>query len=79
MPVCGFCGTTARSAHMKPTVSLAVWCNASAIVYGASIAETAATGKARILVSAEEVVAKSPAMVEIIGGVLREECLQLYA
>jgi len=59
--------------------ALAVWANVTTIVYGASIEETAAMGKARILVSAREVVAKSPALVEVIGGVLREECLALYA
>ena len=59
--------------------SLAVWSNVSAIVYGASIAETAAMGKARILLSADEVVAKSPATAEVIGGILRDECLHLYA
>ena len=58
--------------------SLAVWANLTTIVYGASIAETAALGKARIRVNAADIVAKSPVMVEVIGGVLREECLALY-
>ncbi len=58
--------------------SLAVWANVSAIVYGASIEQTAARGKARILVSAREIVAKSPATVEVIAGVLEDECLSLY-
>jgi tRNA(Arg) A34 adenosine deaminase TadA len=39
--------------------SLAVWANVSAIVFGASIETTAAKGKARILVPAREIVAKS--------------------
>ena len=59
--------------------SLAVWANLSAIVYGISIQETAALGKARILIGAEEVVAKSPVRMEVIGGVLKEECRRLYA
>ncbi|MHB0870081.1 MAG: nucleoside deaminase [Chloroflexota bacterium] len=58
--------------------SLAVWCNVSAIVYGASVEETAAMGKERILIGAREVVASSPVRMEVIGGVLREECLSLY-
>ncbi|MCL4561033.1 MAG: nucleoside deaminase [Chloroflexi bacterium] len=58
--------------------SLAVWANVTAIVYGASIEETAALGKSRIRVSAGEIVARSSVMVEVIGGVLREECLALY-
>ena len=59
--------------------SLAVWANLTTIVYGISIQETAQMGKARILVSAKEIVEKSPVMLEVIGGVLRDECEQLYA
>ncbi|NMB56190.1 MAG: nucleoside deaminase [Leptolinea sp.] len=58
--------------------SLAVWANVSAIVYGASIEETAAQGKSRILVPSREIVEKSPVQIEIIPGVLREEALALY-
>jgi tRNA(Arg) A34 adenosine deaminase TadA len=58
--------------------SLAVWANVSTIVYGASIEETAKMGKARIGVSAKEIVEKSPVQIEIIPGVLRDECLALY-
>jgi tRNA(adenine34) deaminase len=57
--------------------SLAAWANVSAIVYGASIQETARLGKIRIHVSATEIAEKAPGMIEIIGGVLREECLAL--
>jgi tRNA(adenine34) deaminase len=59
--------------------SLAVWANLTAIVYGASIKETANLGKLRILIPAQEVVDKAPAFIEAIGGILREECLVLYA
>jgi tRNA(Arg) A34 adenosine deaminase TadA len=58
--------------------SLAVWTNLTTIVYGASMAEMAQLGKARIHVNASDIVVKSPVMIEIIGGVLREECLALY-
>ncbi len=58
--------------------SLAVWANLTSIVYGASIEETARLGKARILVSAKEIAERSPVMVEVIEGVLGEECLALY-
>ena len=58
--------------------SLAVWANISAIVFGASAAETAVRGKLRILVSAREIVAKSPARIEIFSGVRHQECLDLY-
>jgi len=59
--------------------SLAVWANLTSIVFGVSIAETAHMGKARIRVSAQEIVAQSPALVEVIGGVLQDECAALYA
>jgi tRNA(adenine34) deaminase len=59
--------------------SLAVWANLTTIVYGVSIDETAILGKARIRISAKEVIERGSAMLEVIGGVLREECLSLYA
>ncbi len=59
--------------------SLAIWANLTTIVYGASIEETARPGKARIGVSAADISAKSPVMIEVIGGVLCEECLALYS
>ena len=58
--------------------SLAVWANLTSFVYGASIEETARLGKASIHISADEIVEKSPVMMEIIGSVLRDECLALY-
>jgi tRNA(Arg) A34 adenosine deaminase TadA len=58
--------------------SLAVWSNVTTVVFGASIADTAALGKARIEVPAQELVDRSPATIEVIGGWLQEECLALY-
>jgi tRNA(adenine34) deaminase len=58
---------------------LAVWANLTTIVYGASIEETAQLGKQRIRVSAQEIIAQGPVMIEVIGGVLRDQCLALYA
>jgi tRNA(adenine34) deaminase len=58
--------------------SLAVWANLTTIVYGAAIEETAQLGTMRSLGSTNAIVAKSPAMIEVIGGVLREECLALW-
>ena len=58
--------------------SLAVWANLTTIVYGVSIEETARLGKSRILVSSREIVERSPVMIEVIGGVLKEECRSLY-
>ena len=58
--------------------ALAVWANVTSIVYGASIQDTARLDKSRILVGAREIVEKSPAMIEVIGGILERECLALY-
>ncbi len=58
--------------------SLAVWANLTTIVYGASIEETARLGNSRIRISVNEIVEKSPAMIEVIGGVLHDRCLSLY-
>ncbi|MBI9049122.1 MAG: nucleoside deaminase [Anaerolineaceae bacterium] len=59
--------------------SLAVWANLSSIVYGVSIQETVQLGKSRIEVSAQEIIERSPLMIEVIGDVLKEECKSLYA
>jgi hypothetical protein len=48
------------------------------IVYGASIALTAARGKSRILVSVEQIIQNSPVRIELIPGVLQNECMALY-
>ncbi len=58
--------------------SLVVWANLTTIVFGASIEETRALGKSRIAISAREIIEKSPALVEVLEGVLRDECLSLY-
>jgi tRNA(Arg) A34 adenosine deaminase TadA len=57
--------------------SLAVWANVTTIAYGASIEETSRLGKSRIHISAKELIDKSPAMIEVIGNVLENECLRL--
>jgi tRNA(Arg) A34 adenosine deaminase TadA len=58
--------------------SLAVWANLTTVVYGASIATTARLGKRRITVDVAEIAAHSPTLLEIIPGVLEEQCLDLY-
>jgi tRNA(adenine34) deaminase len=57
---------------------LAVWAGLTTLMYGSSIVDTAAMGRTRILVGADEIAAAAPRVVEVIGGVLREECDQLY-
>ncbi len=58
---------------------LAVWAGVTTIVFGSSIAATAAMGRSRILVTAGEIAERAPRVLEVIGGVLREECDPLYA
>jgi guanine deaminase len=56
----------------------AVWANVTTIVFGASIEQTVRLGKSRIQVSAGEIVGRSPGWTEVIGGVMAEECLEVY-
>lgn len=58
---------------------LAVWANVTTIIYGSSIADTAAMGRTRIMVGAAEIAERSPTVLEVMGGVLKEECDRLYA
>lgn len=58
--------------------ALAVWANVTTIVFGASIEETAQLGKERIQVSAVDIVERSPGWTEVIGGVMADECQELY-
>jgi tRNA(Arg) A34 adenosine deaminase TadA len=58
--------------------ALAVWANVTTIVFGASIEATAARGKTRILVPARDIIARGPAMIEVVPGILAPECLALY-
>jgi tRNA(Arg) A34 adenosine deaminase TadA len=57
---------------------LAVWAGVTTMMYGSSIEDTAAMGRSRILVSATEIAGRSPRVMEVIGGLLREECDALY-
>lgn len=57
---------------------LAVWSGVTTIMYGSSIAETAAMGRSRILISVDEMAAHSPRVVDVVGGVLRDETAPLY-
>jgi tRNA(adenine34) deaminase len=58
--------------------SLAVWANLTTIVYGVSIEEIANLEESGTHVSAKEIIEQSPVMIEVIGGVLRDECRSLY-
>jgi tRNA(Arg) A34 adenosine deaminase TadA len=57
--------------------SLAVWANLTTLVYGISIEETAQLGRSRIQISANEIIARSPCFLEVIGNVLHDECKKL--
>ena len=62
----------------SPSSESEVFRSAESIVFGAAIEETGNLGKSRIAIPAREVVSKSPANVEIVEAVLRDECLDLY-
>ena len=58
---------------------LAVWSGVTTIMYGSSIADTAARGRTRILVSAREIADRSPRVLDVVGGVLQAETDALYS
>jgi len=58
--------------------SLAVWANVTTIAYGISVEEAAELGRSGIQVNANEIIARSPCSIEIIGNVLHDECKTLY-
>jgi tRNA(Arg) A34 adenosine deaminase TadA len=59
--------------------ALAVWANLTTIVYGLSIQEIGWPGTAERPASSQQSVGRSPALLEVIGGVLGDECRSLYA
>jgi tRNA(adenine34) deaminase len=55
-----------------------VWTGVSEIVYGASIQDLIQVKQSQINISCEEVIAKSFRNIRVTGGVLREECMNLF-
>lgn len=58
---------------------LALWANLTTVIYGSSIAGTAAMGRTRIMLGLEEMASRSPFTLEVMGGLLKRECDALYA
>ena len=58
--------------------SLAVWANLTGIIFGASIEDIVRLDKSRLQVGTRQIVEKSLVKLEVIGGVLKEDCLKLY-
>ena len=56
-----------------------VWAGISEIVYGASIQDLMEVKQSQINISCEEVIAKSFRNIRVIGGILREECINLFS
>ena len=60
-------------------MALAVDANISTVVYGAMTDDLEGADKARRLARAKETMNRLPVLLEVIGGVLRDECRTLYA
>ncbi|HYW18683.1 MAG TPA: nucleoside deaminase [Nodularia sp. (in: cyanobacteria)] len=56
-----------------------VWTGISEIVYGASIADLISINQAQIDISCEQIIAKSFRKMKVTKGILRKECLELFA
>lgn len=59
--------------------SACVWTGISEILYGASIADLIAINQGQINISCEKVIAKSFRNIKVTKGILRQECLELFA
>jgi tRNA(Arg) A34 adenosine deaminase TadA len=57
--------------------TLAVWADLTTIVYGVSIEEMAALGKGNLQVSTRQVIEGSSCAIEVIGGIMKDECKAL--
>ena len=55
-----------------------VWAKVSEIIYGTSIATSKKQGRTMIDLSCEEIVSRSPWQPKVKGGILEEQCSQLY-
>lgn len=55
-----------------------VWAGVSEIVFGVSIADLMAAGVSQIEISCQEIIAKGFRKIKVTGGVLSDECLQLF-
>lgn len=55
-----------------------VWTGIAEIIYGASIEDLILANQSQIQISCEEVIAKSSKNIQVTGGVLRKECLNLF-
>ena len=73
-------GYTILSTHEPcPMCSAAcIWGQISRIVFGVSIEDTVKLGRNRISVGCKELIEKSPLNIEVIGGILRDRCIELY-
>ncbi|ABA21651.1 Cytidine/deoxycytidylate deaminase, zinc-binding region [Trichormus variabilis ATCC 29413] len=56
-----------------------VWSGIAEIIYGASIQDLILANQAQIQISCEEVIAKSFRNIKVTKGILRQECLNLFA
>jgi tRNA(Arg) A34 adenosine deaminase TadA len=55
------------------------WAQVSHVYYGATIADAASAGFNELQLSASELLSRGGSSVELTGGVLRDECRQLFA
>jgi guanine deaminase len=69
--------TTAEPCPMCATAC--IWAGISEIIYGVSIQDLISLNQIQIHLSCEEIIAKSFRNIQVTKGVLRKECLKLFA
>lgn len=68
--------TTAEPCPM--CIAACVWASISKVYYGVSITDLMQLGERQIALTSQEIVEKAFHKVELVGGLLRQECLDLY-
>ncbi|MEA5582608.1 nucleoside deaminase [Nodularia harveyana UHCC-0300] len=68
--------TTAEPCPMCATAC--IWADISEIFYGVSIQDLISVHQSQISITCEEVIAKSFRQIKLTGGILKQECLQLF-
>jgi guanine deaminase len=58
---------------------LALWANVTTVIYGSSIVDTAAMGRTRIVLGPAELAGRSPFTIDVMEGLLKDDCDRLYA
>lgn len=55
-----------------------IWARITHVYFGATLDDLAATGHEQVMISDQDIAQKSPWVIHVTSGLLRDECLKLY-